>query len=112
MKATRLDKDDIDLDFLKQEFNRFKSELSSMKDRMSSNTTQVLDQMGSYLNGDAISSRISALESDIEYYASKLKDSGKDAVTRIESEVGNRPIASIAVAFGLGLLAAQLIRRS
>jgi ElaB/YqjD/DUF883 family membrane-anchored ribosome-binding protein len=41
-----------------------------------------------------------------------LKGTGKNAVTRLESEVGQRPITSIAVAFGVGLLAAQFFRRS
>ena len=34
------------------------------------------------------------------------------AVHRLEAEVSERPLTSIALAFGIGLLAAQFVRRS
>jgi ElaB/YqjD/DUF883 family membrane-anchored ribosome-binding protein len=112
MSTKRIDPESIDLDFLKQEFNRFRSELSGAKDKLGHNATEALDQITNYLNGSGLSSRVASLESELEYLAGKLKGTGKNAVTRLESEVGQRPITSIAVAFGVGLLAAQFFRRS
>jgi ElaB/YqjD/DUF883 family membrane-anchored ribosome-binding protein len=112
MKTSRIDPSNIDLDYLKQEFNRFKSEISGMKDKLGTNATETLDQMSAYLNSSGISSRLSSLESELEHLAGRLKGSGKQAVTKIESQVVERPIASIAIAFGIGLLASQLIRKS
>lgn len=112
MRANRIDPESIDLDYLKQEFNRFRSELSGVKDKLSGNAAEALDQMNSYLNGGNLSSRIASLENELEYLTGRLKGTGKEAVIKLEKEVGARPIASIAIAFGAGLLAAQLFRRS
>jgi ElaB/YqjD/DUF883 family membrane-anchored ribosome-binding protein len=112
MKTSRIDPDSIDLDFLKQEFNRFRAEIAGVKDKFSGNAAEALDQMGAYLNGGHLSSRISSLEQELEHLGAKLKGTSKEAVTKLEKEVGNRPIASIAIAFGVGLLASQLFRRS
>jgi len=111
MKTKTIDTDNIDIDFLKQEFNRFRSELSGMKDKLGGNAADALDQISSYLNGSGLSSRVASLESEIEHLTARLKGTGKDAVVKLEKEVGARPIASIAIAFGVGLLASQLIRR-
>jgi ElaB/YqjD/DUF883 family membrane-anchored ribosome-binding protein len=111
MKTARIDPKNVDLEFLRDEFNRFRSELSGMKDKIGVNASDALDQMSSYLNGKSVSSKLSALEGEIEALTAKLKDSSKVAVNKLETQVGNRPFASIAVAFGVGLLAAQLIRR-
>jgi ElaB/YqjD/DUF883 family membrane-anchored ribosome-binding protein len=108
---TKIDPNNVDLDFLKTEFNRFRSELYGMKDKLGANASDALDQMSAYLNGSGVSSRIAALESEFEALAGKVKGSGKMAVNRLESEVSNKPLASIAIAFGVGLLAAQLFRR-
>jgi ElaB/YqjD/DUF883 family membrane-anchored ribosome-binding protein len=98
MKTKRIDPEAIDISYLKQEFNRFRDELSGAKEKLGSNAADALDQISAYLNGSGLSSRIAALE--------------EDAVARLEKEVTHRPIASIAIAFGVGLLASQFFRRS
>ncbi len=123
MRTKRIDPSEVDVDYLKQQFNQFRDSMLGMKDKVGGNAAQVLDQMGAYLDGNAISSRLSSLEAELETLAARLKDSskdvvalgvakGKDAVTRVESEVVERPIASIAIAFGAGLLVSQFLRRS
>ena len=123
MNANRIDPNDVDVDFLKQQFNQFRDNMLAMKDKVGGNAAGVLDQMGSYLDTGALSSRLSSLEAEIESIASRLRDSGKDAMavglskgkeamTRVESEVTERPLASIAIAFGAGLLVSQFLRRS
>ena len=123
MNAKRIDPNDVDVDFLKQQFNQFRDNMLAMKDKVGGNAAGVLDQMGSYLDTGALSSRLSSLEAEIESIASRLRESGKDAMavglskgkeamTRVESEVTERPLASIAIAFGAGLLVSQFLRRS
>src|ERR1700723_3050046 len=112
MCAKRIDPDAIDIDFLKQEFNRFRADLAGVKDKIGDNASEALDQISAYLNGSALSSRIATLENELEYLTGKLKGSGKDAVSRLEKEVGQRPITSIAIAFGVGVLVSQFFRRS
>lgn len=122
MKTKRIDPENVDLDYLRKQFGEFRSNLLGMKEKVSGSTAEVLDQMGSYLDNN-VSSRLSDLEAELESIAEKLKMSGKDAValgvskgkqavTRVEAEVTERPIASIAIAFGVGLLVSQFLRRS
>jgi ElaB/YqjD/DUF883 family membrane-anchored ribosome-binding protein len=112
MRTRPVDPASIDIDTLRDEFNRFRSELAGMKDRLGVNAADALDQMGAYLNGKGVSARLATLESELETLAGRLKGTGKEAVTRLEAGVTERPIASIAIAFGIGLLTAQFIRRS
>src|ERR1700760_3638189 len=111
MTTESTDPDSIDLNFLKQEFSRFRDELAGMKGKMGSNTSEALDRISAYLNGNNLTSRLSSLEANLEALAGKVKGSSKDAVTRLEREVGERPITSIAIAFGVGVLVSQFFRR-
>ena len=111
MQTGQIDPDTLDLEQLKQEFNRFRTELSGMKDKLSENATEALEQMSAFLNGN-LTSRVGKLEAEFEHLAERLKGTSKDAVAKLEHEVGARPLASLAVAFGVGVVAAQLMRRS
>ncbi len=111
MKANRIDPKDIDLDYLRNEFQRFRADIAGVKDKLSGNATDALDQISSYLNGGALASRISTLEAELESLAGKAKGYGKEGVAQLEQKVSEQPIVSVAVAFGVGLLAAQLFRR-
>jgi ElaB/YqjD/DUF883 family membrane-anchored ribosome-binding protein len=112
MRASRVDPGKVDLEYLKGEFNRFRDDILGMKDKVSGNAAEALDQMNAYLNGSNISSRLATLEAEFENLAGRAKDSGKIAVKRLESQVSERPLASVALAFGVGLLAAQFFRRN
>lgn len=112
MRAKPSDLHNVDLEFLKSEFNRFRSEIAGMKEKLGANASEALDQMGAYLDGHGVSQRVSALEAELENLAGNVKNSGKVAVHRLEAEVSERPLTSIALAFGIGLLAAQFVRRS
>jgi len=111
MSARRVDPKDIDLEYLRNEFQRFRSDIAGVKDKLSGNASDALDQISGYLNGGALSSRISTIEAELETLASKVKGYGKEGVNKFESNVAERPIASVAIAFGVGLLAAQFFRR-
>jgi ElaB/YqjD/DUF883 family membrane-anchored ribosome-binding protein len=111
MPSSHIDPDTIDLEHVKQEFNRFRAELAGMNEKLSQNAADALEQMSSYLDKGHLSSRISTLETELEHLAGRLRGTGKDAVAKLEHEVGSRPLASLAVAFGVGALAAQFLRR-
>ncbi len=111
MKTKSIDPKDIDLEYLRNEFQRFRADIAGVKDKLSANASDTLDQIGSYLNGGALTSRISSLEAELQDLAGKVKTYGKDGVNRLETKVSDRPITSVAIAFGVGLLAAQLFRR-
>lgn len=112
MSAKRIDPSSIDVDYLKREFEKLRTDLGSAAGKLGGEASSVLDQITDYLNRENLSSRVSSLETEISALGTKLKGTGKDAVAKLESEVSTRPLAAVAVAFGIGLLASALIRRS
>jgi ElaB/YqjD/DUF883 family membrane-anchored ribosome-binding protein len=111
MSIKGIDLGTVDVEFLKQEFTRFREELEGMSDKLGDNAHAALDQIGAYLNGASLNSRVASLEEEFSSLAGKLKDKSQGAVSRLEGEVSERPVTSLALAFGAGLLAAQLFRR-
>jgi ElaB/YqjD/DUF883 family membrane-anchored ribosome-binding protein len=109
MRNSPTDSDTLDLEHLKQEFNRFRSELG---DRMGQNATEALAQMSAYLEGGNLASRVGSLESEFANLTGRLKGTSKDAVEKLGHEIETRPFTSLALAFGVGVVAAQLLRRS
>ncbi len=67
--------------------------------------------MSSYLEGGNLASRIGTLEAEFENLAGRLKGTSKDAVDKLGHEIEARPFTSLAVAFGVGVLASQFLRR-
>lgn len=102
----------IDLDTLRKEFEKLRAGLGDMTDKLGDNTRATLDQISDYLGNNNISARLSSVEDQLCNFGARLKDSSKDAVDRLESEVVDKPFVALALAFGIGLLASSLIRRS
>lgn len=111
MCAKRIDPSSIDIDNLKREFERFRAGLGETADKLGDNAHAALEQITDYLNGGSLSSRVASIEEELEILGSRLKGTGKDAVVKLETEVTERPLASLAIAFGVGLLAASFLRR-
>jgi ElaB/YqjD/DUF883 family membrane-anchored ribosome-binding protein len=96
--------DHIDIEYLKREFEHLRAEMAGARERLSDNAHAALDRVTAYLDSSGVSPRIDELEET-------LKDKGKEAMTKLEHQVTERPVLSVAVAFGIGLLAARLLRR-
>ena len=111
MCAKPVDRSSIDLDALRREFEKFRAGLGDVTDKLGDNAHAALNQINAYLEGSDLSSRMSSIEDQFSSISDRLKDSGRDAVERLEFEVCNKPLTSIAIAFGVGLLAAAFIRR-
>ncbi|MDE2239985.1 MAG: hypothetical protein KGJ73_08660 [Rhodospirillales bacterium] len=112
MSRKRVDSSSIDIDYLKNEFEKFRAGLGDTASKMSDNANAALEQITEYLNGGNLSSRVASIEEELEILAARLKGTGKDAVAKLETEVSSRPLASLAIAFGVGMLAAGLLRRN
>lgn len=101
---------------LSKEFDRFQEEVGSLKAKLTklasdtieeiqSNPGKLLDLRGS------IEQKITLLEDDVSQFGRYLKEQGNEAVGSMSKQISERPVATIAVAFGLGFAAAQLVRR-
>lgn len=112
MCAKPTDSSSIDLNRLRQEFEKLRAGLGDASEKLGDNAHAALDQIADYLREDSLSSRLHAVEDQLSGLGERLMDTGKDAVARVETEVMDRPFVSLAVAFGVGLLAASLLRRS
>lgn len=102
----------IDIDMLREEFNKLRAGLGDVADKLGDSTHSTLNQISDYLNNDSLSSRLASVEEQLSGLGARLKDTSKDAVARLETEISDKPIAALAIAFGIGLLAAGFIRRS
>lgn len=91
---------------LKGEFAKLREELASIREMLASTGSDML--AGSRA---AAQRRLSALQDEVEKLASDVKDQGGEMLERLDRKVQERPLTSLAVAFGVGLLAAQLFRR-
>lgn len=111
MRANFADSSSVDLKTLRREFEKLRAELGDATDKLGEGANDALNQISDYLNHDTLSDRLAAVEDQLTSLGSRLKDSSKEAVDRLELEIMDRPFISLAAAFGIGLLAASLIRR-
>lgn len=103
-----------DTETLKRDFTKLRASLDGMKDRLGSNAQEVLDRVASYLDSGKVSERLDGIEDELIRLGGRLgrlKESGRDAAHKLETEVTAKPLASVAIAFGIGLLASGMLRR-
>jgi ElaB/YqjD/DUF883 family membrane-anchored ribosome-binding protein len=111
MDDTEFSAETPDAETLKRDFAKLRASLDAVKDKLSDNTHEVLDRVSAYLDKSSLGSRLDNIEDEISRLGTRLKESGRDAAAKLESEVTEKPLASVAIAFGIGLLAASLLRR-
>lgn len=112
MCAKPVDPSSIDLDMLRQEFEKLRSGLGDATDKLGDNAQAALNQISDYLKNDNMSSRLASIEEQLSSLGARLKDSSKEAVNKLETEVIDKPFVALGLAFGVGLLAAAFIRRA
>lgn len=96
---------------LKRDFARLRASLEAVKDRLGGNAHEVLERVSAYLESGGLDTRLDKIEDELSKLGGKLKDTGRGAAAKLEAEVTEKPLASVAIAFGIGLLAANLLRR-
>lgn len=96
---------------LKRDFAKLRASLDAVKDKLGTNAHDILDRVSDFIDSSHLGDRIDNIEDELTRLGGKLKDSGRNAAARVESEVTAKPLASIAIAFGIGLLAASMLRR-
>ena len=99
-----------------KEFDRFQAEVGTLKAKLTKLATDTIEDIqanpGKLLDlRGSIEQKISLLEEDVNTFGQYLKEQSADAVGTITKQISERPVATIAVAFGLGFVAAQLVRR-
>jgi ElaB/YqjD/DUF883 family membrane-anchored ribosome-binding protein len=107
---------DMNIDELRAEFLKFRDDVAAMKSRFVDAAGAAVDdvtaQAPSYSDiRGLIESKISDLEDELRKLSKRVKHESKHAMHKVEGEVKDRPLTAIALAFGVGLLGAQLLRR-
>lgn len=112
MCAKPTDSSSIDLDMLRQEFEKLRAGLGDTAEKLGDNAHDALNQISDYLKSNSPSDRLASVGEHLNDLGARLKDTSKDAALRLETEIMDKPFISLALAFGVGLLAASLIRRN
>ena len=99
-----------------KEFDRFQEEVGNLKTKLTKMASETIEDIQNNpgklidLRG-SIEQKINLLEEDVDKLGAYLKEQGSGAVGMMTRQISERPVATIAVAFGLGFVAAQLVRR-
>lgn len=110
MNDTDFTSETADTAELKRDFAKLRASLDAVKDKLGTNAHDILDRVSNFIDSSHLGDRIDNIEDELTRLSGKLKASGRDAAARVESEVTAKPLASIAIAFGIGLLAASMLR--
>lgn len=89
-----------------REFAKLREDLAHLRDALATTGADMLAESKA-----AAGNRLAELQDEVEKLASQVRGQGGEMLQRIDTKVQERPLTSIAVAFGIGLLAAQLLRR-
>lgn len=105
-----------DFKSLSKEFDRFQEEVGSLKTKLTRMASETIEDIqnnpGKLVDlRSSIEQKISLLEDDVNKFGAYLKEQSADAMGTMSRQISERPVTTIAVAFGLGFVAAQLVRR-
>jgi ElaB/YqjD/DUF883 family membrane-anchored ribosome-binding protein len=93
------DPENIDVATLQRDIAKLREDLMSLRDHVSEGVKQKTDEVRA-----AAEERIGELREELDRLTSGLQGQGRDAVAGLEQCIQGRPITSIAVAFGLGMI--------
>jgi len=95
---------------IRAEFDKLREELARIRDMI---TSSLRDSGAEILSANkaAAESRLSALQAEVQKLAAQVKGQGTEMLQQIDHQIQDRPLTSLFVAFGVGVLAAQLLRR-
>lgn len=88
---------------IRMELERLREELAAIR--------ELLATRGMHAKS-ATESGISAVQDSLTRLKDDMKDHSSELARAFNSKVQDRPMTSLALAFGVGMLAAQLLRRS
>lgn len=101
---------------LTDEFDRFQGDFETLKTklvRLAGDTMKEFNDSPEKLAElkHAIDLRLSSIEDEMSDFSKQLRVKGGKAVDRVESKVQEQPLAALAIAAGVGFVAAHLLRR-
>lgn len=106
-----------DVERMVHDLERRLAQLNRVVGRTSREAPRAADRVGDAIAGalNEIADRFSGRARAVRHGASELSDDamelGSQAIRKLEHEVSNRPLVMLAVAFGVGAIAAGLLAR-
>ncbi len=96
----------VDTGAIRAEFEKLREELAGIRKLLNSEAAEHFSGVR-----EAAETRFASLQAEVEKLAGEMKGQSKEVLHEIDRRVQERPLTSLAVAFGVGLLAAQVLRR-
>lgn len=94
-----------DADTLKADIDQLKADLASLKDHGK--------EFGAAKASEArglLEEKVHQLQTEIDRVTAEIKKQSEEARAKLERNVHERPLTSLAIAFGVGFIAAKLLR--
>jgi ElaB/YqjD/DUF883 family membrane-anchored ribosome-binding protein len=97
----------IDLGQLKADFERLSENLSALRQHL---VGFGLEGARGMVQGAGLA-QLDALRRELDELSDDLRQQGRDALSQVERSVRERPLASLLMAFGVGMVLARLFGR-
>ncbi len=98
------DQGNVDLATLQRDISKIREDLMSLRDHLSEGVKQRTDEARA-----AAEERIGELKDELDRLTSELGVHGRDAMANVERHIHERPMTSIAIAFGLGMIVSRFL---
>jgi ElaB/YqjD/DUF883 family membrane-anchored ribosome-binding protein len=97
------DPGNIDVATLQRDIAKLREDLMNLRDHLSEGVKQRTDEVRV-----AAEQRIGELREELERLSGDLQGHGRDAMVGLERHIQERPITSVTIAFGLGMILSRL----
>lgn len=94
-----------DMDTLRSDIEQLRADLASLREHGR--------EFGAAKAGEArglLEEKVHQIQVEIDRLTGELRRQGEEAKARLEQNVHERPLTSLAIAFGVGFIAAKLLR--
>ncbi len=96
VKATKVDTIDADIDTVKNDLSKLRSDIASLKDSFQSFAT------------DRVRSKFNSAQETVDEWTDKARTRSRESLEDLSEEIEERPLTSILLAFGVGVLLGRL----
>lgn len=106
--AADVKKEEVDLTVLKRDVDELKNDLKEIIKNLKTSASKSSDEVKEKLFSQA---NIEELKAEFAKVADEIKSKGQDGADALEKTIKSDPLKSVAITFGLGLIAGLFLRK-